>query len=91
MNKQELIALMSSQADISESAAEKALNAFISGATETLAKGGEVTIPNFITMKVGKRAAKTGRNPRTGEAIQIPAATTVKVKAGKRLKDAVNT
>ncbi|OGT26706.1 MAG: DNA-binding protein HU [Gammaproteobacteria bacterium RIFCSPLOWO2_02_FULL_42_14] len=90
MNKQELIELMSTEADISGAAAEKALNTFIDATTRTLVDGGEVVIPNFVSIKTGKRAAKSGRNPRTGETIQIPAAITVKFKAGKRLKDAVN-
>lgn len=90
MNKQELVDLMAAQADISKAAAETALNAFIDAVTNTLGEGGKVAILNFGSFETSKRAARTGRNPRTGVEMQIPAAVTAKFKAGKRLKDAVN-
>lgn len=90
MNKQDLVEIMSSQAGISKTAAENALNAFTGSVTNELKRGGEVTLVNFGTLKTGKRAARAGRNPQTGETIQIPAAKTVKFKAGKGLKEAVN-
>ncbi|MCX7125988.1 MAG: HU family DNA-binding protein [Gammaproteobacteria bacterium] len=90
MNKQDLIELMATQADISKSSAETALNSFIDAVTTTLADGGKVAILNFGSFETGKRAARTGRNPRTGVEMKIPAAVTARFKAGKRLKDAVN-
>lgn len=90
MNKQDLVDLMAAQADISKAVAEAALNTFIDAVTKTLSEGGKVSIVNFGNFEVGKRGARTGRNPRTGEEMVIPAAVTAKFKAGKRLKDAVN-
>ena len=90
MNKQELIDIMATQADISKSAAENALNAFVEAVTGTLAGGDKVAIANFGSFETSKRSARTGRNPRTGEEMKIPASVSAKFKAGKRLKDAVN-
>ena len=90
INKQDLIELMASQADISKAAAEAALNSFVTAVTTTLSDGGKVAILNFGSFETGKRAARTGRNPRTGVEMTIPAAVTARFKAGKRLKDAVN-
>lgn len=90
MNKQELIDLMSLQADISKSAAETALNTFVDAVTKTLSGGGKLAILNFGSFETAKRAARTGRNPRTGVEMKIPASVITKFKAGKRLKDAVN-
>lgn len=89
-NKQDLIEVIAAQADISKTAAETALNTFISAVTDTLAEGGKVSIINFGNFETSKRAARTGRNPRTGEEMTIPATVVAKFKAGKRLKDAVN-
>ncbi|MDD4333671.1 MAG: HU family DNA-binding protein [Candidatus Pacebacteria bacterium] len=74
---------------VSKRVATDALNAIIDEVTTTLAKGGQVTITGFGTFKVSKRAARTGRNPKTGEALKIPAMKVPKFKAGKSLKDAV--
>ncbi|MDD3046210.1 MAG: HU family DNA-binding protein [Candidatus Pacebacteria bacterium] len=74
---------------VSKRVATDALNAIIDEITTTLAKGGQVTITGFGTFKVSKRAARTGRNPKTGEALKIPAMKVPKFKAGKSLKDAV--
>lgn len=89
-NKQDLVDLMATQADISKAAAEAALNTFITIITQTLSEGGKVAIANFGSFETSKRKARTGRNPRTGVEMQIPAAVIAKFKAGKRLKDAVN-
>lgn len=90
MNKSELIEAIAKSADISKAAAEKALDGTLSGIKAALKKGSSVTLVGFGTFKVGKRAARMGRNPRTGEAIKIKAARVPKFSAGKALKDAVN-
>jgi DNA-binding protein HU-beta len=90
MNKQDLVDLMATQADISKTAAEAALNSFITAVTDTLTGGGKVSIVNFGSFETAKRSARTGRNPRTGGEMVIPAAVVAKFKAGKKLKDAVN-
>lgn len=90
MNKQDLVDLMASQADISKAAAETALNAFTDAITCTLKKRGKVAIVNFGSFETATRKERTGRNPRTGTEMKIPAAVIAKFKAGKRLKDAVN-
>jgi DNA-binding protein HU-beta len=90
VNKTELIDHIAKTADISKAASARALEALIGAVKVTLKKGNTVTLVGFGTFSVGKRAARTGRNPRTGEAIKIKAAKVPKFKAGKALKDAVN-
>ena len=90
MNKSELIDHMARSADISKAAAGRALESIVSGVKTTLKKGGTVTLVGFGTFTVGKRAARTGRNPQTGASIKIKAAKVPKFRAGKALKDAVN-
>lgn len=90
MNKQELIDFVAKQADISKTDATKAVDAVFDGITTTLKKGNEARFVNFGTFKVQERAATTGRNPRTGASIDIPASKNPKFKPGKELKDAVN-
>ncbi|AZP13418.1 MULTISPECIES: HU family DNA-binding protein [Undibacterium] len=90
MNKTELIDHIAKTADISKAASARALDALIGAVKVTLKKGNTVTLVGFGTFSVGKRAARTGRNPRTGEAIKIKAAKVPKFKPGKALKDAVN-
>ncbi len=90
MNKTELIEHMAQTADISKAAATRALEALIAAVKTTLKKDGTVTLVGFGTFSVGKRSARIGRNPRTGESIKIKAAKVPKFKAGKGLKDAVN-
>ena len=90
MNKTELIEHIAGSADISKAAATRALDAVIDAVKTTLKKSGTVTLVGFGTFSVGERAARTGRNPRTGEAIKIKAAKVPKFKPGKALKDAVN-
>ena len=90
MNKSELIEAVAKTAGISKSTAGDALDATLSAIKVALKKEQSVTLVGFGTFKVGKRAARTGRNPRTGEAIKIKAAKVPKFSAGKALKDAVN-
>jgi len=90
MNKTELIEHIAKSADISKAAATRSLDATIAAVKVTLKKNGSVTLVGFGTFSVGKRAARVGRNPRTGEAIKIKAAKVPKFKPGKGLKDAVN-
>ena len=90
MNKSELIDHIASKADISKSAAGEALEGTLEAITTTLKKGDSLTLVGFGTFSVGERSARTGRNPRTGEAIEIKASKNAKFKAGKALKDALN-
>ena len=90
MNKSELIEAMAAKADISKSAAGDALEGMLEAVTSTLKKGDSLALVGFGTFSVGERAARTGRNPRTGETIQIKASKNAKFKAGKALKDALN-
>lgn len=90
MNKNELIEHIAKEADISKAASGRALEAIIGGIRTTLKKGGSVTLVGFGTFAVGRRAARTGRNPQTGAAIKIKAAKVPKFRAGKGLKDAIN-
>ena len=90
MNKSELIDQIAKSADISKAAAGRALDASIGAIKASLKKGQMVTLVGFGTFYVGKRAARVGRNPRTGAAIKIKAAKSPKFRAGKALKDAVN-
>jgi len=77
-------------AEISRSAAERALDAMVAAVKSSLRKGGAVTLVGFGSFYVGRRAARAGRNPRTGEALKIAAARVPKFRAGKALKDALN-
>jgi DNA-binding protein HU-beta len=90
VNKTELIDHIAAQADISKAAAGRALEALIGGVTKTLKKGDSLTLVGFGTFAVNKRAARTGRNPRTGASIKIKAAKVPKFRPGKALKDALN-
>ena len=90
MNKTELIEAIATEADISKAAAGRALDATMEAVTKALKKGDMVTLVGFGSFYVGKRAARTGRNPRTGESITIKAAKVPKFRAGKALKDGVN-
>ena len=90
MNKTELVEAMAKQAGISKKDADAALKAFTDVVAKELKKGEKVTLIGFGTFEVGKRAARTGRNPQTGATIMIKAAKTPKFKAGKALKDTVN-
>lgn len=90
MNKNDLIAGVAEAAELSKADATKAVDAVFDTITSTLKGGGDVRLVGFGTFSVVKRKASEGRNPRTGEAIKIPASNQPKFKAGKGLKDAVN-
>ena len=90
MNKSELIEHIAKQADISKAAAGRSLEALIGAVKTTLKKGGSVTVTGFGTFTAPKRAARTGRNPRTGAASKIKAAKGPKFRPGKALKDGLN-
>lgn len=89
MNRSELVGKMASAAGISKAKAEKALGAFVDNVAKALKKGDKVSLVGFGTFSVTKRAARSGRNPRTGATIKIPAAKIPKFKAGKGLKDSI--
>jgi len=89
MTKAEVINQMSKDADISKAKAEKALASLLQSIKKSLKKGNGVTFVGFGTFKVSKRKARTGRNPRTGEKIKIPAAKVPKFTAGKSLKESI--
>jgi len=90
VNKTELIAHIADHSDISKAAATRALESVVDAVTRTLKKGGTVSLVGFGTFAVGKRAARTGRNPRTGAEIKIKAAKVPKFRPGKALKDHLN-
>ncbi|HEC16301.1 MAG TPA: HU family DNA-binding protein [Sedimenticola sp.] len=90
MNKAELIEAMADAADISKAAASRAFDGMVEAITGALSNGDQVSLIGFGTFSVRERAARTGRNPQTGETINIAASKTPAFKAGKALKDAVN-
>ncbi|WP_310613761.1 HU family DNA-binding protein [Limnohabitans sp.] len=90
MNKTELIEHIAAKSDISKAAATRALTSIIEAVKKTLKKGDTVTLVGFGTFSVSKRAARVGRNPRTGAALKIKAAKVPRFKPGKGLKDALN-
>ena len=90
MNKGELIEAVAGRAGLSRADATKAVDGLLDAIQGTLAAGGSVSLVGFGTFSVKARAARSGRNPRTGETIQIPASNVPGFKAGKGLKDAVN-
>ncbi|MGN7438356.1 MAG: HU family DNA-binding protein [Alcanivorax sp.] len=90
MNKNDLVSKVAESADISKQKAASAVDAVIDAIKGSLKKGDDVRLVGFGTFSVSQRAATTGRNPRTGEPIKIPASKQPKFKAGKDLKEAVN-
>ena len=90
MNKSELIEHIAQQAEISKLAAERAVDAMVTAVKSSLKRGQMVTLVGFGTFYAGRRAARTGRNPRTGAELKIAAAQVPKFRAGKALKEAVN-
>lgn len=90
MNKAELITAIADRAEIAKKDADAAVKAFTDIVTEELKKGENVQLIGFGTFEVSKRGARTGRNPQTGEEMKIPASKVPKFKAGKALKEAVN-
>ena len=90
MNKDDLISKVASSIGVSKSEATKSVDAVFSSITNSLKGGTEVRLVGFGTFLIANRAATTGRNPRTGESIQIPAKKVPKFRAGKSLKETVN-
>ncbi|KXG75242.1 MAG: DNA-binding protein HU-beta [Tepidanaerobacteraceae bacterium] len=90
MNKAELISVMAEKSGLTKKDSEKALNAFIEAVSEALAKKDKVQLVGFGTFEVRERSPRKGRNPQTGEEIDIPAAAIPAFKAGKALKDMIN-
>ena len=90
MNKSTFVAHMAKQHKCTQAEAEKALDMFVSSVTGALAEGNEVSLIGFGNFSVSKVESRAGRNPRTGEAIQIKAYNQPKFKVGKKLKDACN-
>jgi len=90
VNKAALIEHIAQAAEISKSAAERAVDAMVAAVKSNLGKGDVVTLVGFGSFYVGRRAARTGRNPRTGAELKIKAARVPKFRAGKALKDALN-
>ncbi len=90
MNKTELVAKVAEKAGLTKKDAEKAVGAFTEAVQEALVEGDKVQLIGFGTFETKDRAARTGRNPQTGKAIEIPASKNPVFKAGKALKDAVN-
>jgi DNA-binding protein HU-beta len=90
LNKKELIEQIAKHADISKAAAGRALDATLGAVKTAMKKGGTLTLVGFGSFYVSKRAARTGRNPRTGAAIKIKSAKVPKFRPGKALKDAIN-
>lgn len=90
MNKTELIEAIAKESGLTKKDAAKAVDAFVDTVSKALKKKDKVQLIGFGTFETAKRAARTGKNPQTGEAIKIPAATVPKFKAGKALKDTVN-
>jgi len=90
MNKSELVDAIAKETGLSKKDSEKAVKAFVDVVSKTLKKKDKVQLVGFGTFETVKRAARTGKNPQTGEAIKIPASTAPKFKPGKALKDAVN-
>ena len=91
MNKTELVAAIAEKAGLSKKDAEGAVKAFTDTVAEQLKAGEKIQLVGFGTFEVAERAARTGKNPQTGEAIKIPASKAPKFKAGKALKDVVYT
>ncbi|MCG8359732.1 MAG: HU family DNA-binding protein [Kiloniellales bacterium] len=90
MNKNDLVAQVADSTGLSKADSTNAVDAVFDTITSALKKGDDVRLVNFGTFAVTRRAASEGRNPRTGERIQIPASNQAKFKAGKGLKDALN-
>ena len=90
MNKKDLTEALVAECDLSNAAADRAVSAVFDSITEALKKNDDVKIIGFGTFSVSQRKARAGHNPRTGEAIEIPASSVARFKAGKALKDALN-
>jgi DNA-binding protein HU-beta len=89
MTKADLIASIAKETKVSKASAEKAINAFTNSVMKALKKGDKLTLTGFGTFSVAKRKARTGRNPRTGKEIKVPARKVAKFKPGNLLKSSV--
>jgi DNA-binding protein HU-beta len=89
MNKQDIIDYIAKQTGSTKTDSSKVVDAFLDAITAGLSEGNDVILTGFLSLKVKERKARTGRNPRTGAPIQIPASKVVSLSAGKKLKDAV--
>ena len=90
MTKNELVSYIAEETGLTKADAARAVEAFVNGVTKGLKDSQKVTLTGFAAFTAKKKAAKTGRNPRTGETVKIPARVAVSVKAGSKLKDALN-
>ena len=90
MSKQDLVNYIAEETGLTKADATRALDAMMKGITEGLKKEGKVTLTGFVTFTAKQKPAKTGRNPKTGEAVKIPARVAATIKAGSKLKDALN-
>ena len=90
MTKLEFIDAIAAKSGLTKADSARALDAFMGAVTETLKKGDKIALTGFGTFAVSKRAARDGRNPRTGEIVKIPARNSVSFKAGSKLKDSIN-
>jgi DNA-binding protein HU-beta len=89
MNKSELVEAIANGSGVTKAAASKVLDIFMTTVTDALKSGDQVVLPGFGSFSTGVRSARTGRNPQTGQTIQIKASRVAKFKAGKSLKEAV--
>lgn len=89
MNKSELVEAIASGSGVTKADANRVLDTFMATITDVLKRGDQVVLPGFGSFSTGNRSARTGRNPQTGKAIQIPASRVAKFRAGKKLKEAV--
>lgn len=90
MNKKEFIAIIAEKSNSTKKDAEIALQAVTDSLTELLARGDSIVLPRFASISIKKRAARKGRNPATGKAIDIAASNAISFKAGAKLKEAIN-
>ena len=90
MSKTDLVNYIAEECGFTKADAARAVEAFVGGVTKGLKEDGKVTLTGFCTFAAEKKPAKNGRNPRTGETVKIPARVAVKVKAGSKLKEALN-
>lgn len=89
MNKSELVEAIAQGSGVTKADANRVLDTFMMTVTDTLKSGDQVVLPGFGSFSIGNRSARTGRNPQTGQTIQIKASRVAKFKAGKTLKEAV--
>ncbi len=89
MNKSELVEAIANGSGVTKADANRVLDTFMATITDVLKRGDQVVLPGFGSFSTGNRSARTGRNPQTGKAIQIPASRVAKFRAGKKLKEAV--